>query len=61
LNTYALAFYNAGAVIVNSEVGSRDEKADPTNGSHNASAVKINNPTSSLLRFMKNKYFEITL
>jgi hypothetical protein len=47
----ALAYYKAGAVDVNSRAVGLAPGANPTIVCYNASAVKIYNATSSLVRF----------
>jgi hypothetical protein len=48
-------YYNVGVVAVNSEVVGLVPGANPTIGSYNASAVKIYNAASSLVRFENKK------
>jgi hypothetical protein len=48
-------YYNVGIVAVNSEVVGLVPGANPTIGSYNASAVKIYNAASSLVRFENKK------
>jgi hypothetical protein len=52
-----IVYYNAGAVLVNSEVVGLTPGPNPTIVSYNATAVKIYNATSSLVRFENKNIF----